>query len=141
MFHLAALFATMIGMAQGRVSMVPRSSHHAGPLTQPAAKPVNLKPTQATQLKARRALGVAGASRSGGGGNAAVSEAATDKEWRALSGCDVFLANNGARVDITSLWREDERVVLAFGRSMVRPDCRCHDWRGALLAHQAGTAL
>lgn len=53
----------------------------------------------------------------GGGSDVAVNGDA----WQALSACQVYLASTGEKLGVTSLWSEEERVVLAFGRSMVSP--------------------
>lgn len=37
---------------------------------------------------------------------------------RQLQGCQVYLAGQPSPLDITSLWSEQDRVVLVFGRSM-----------------------
>lgn len=43
----------------------------------------------------------------------------TEDAWAALHGCKVFLASSGEEVRVTDVWdQEDDRVVLAFGRSM-----------------------
>lgn len=50
----------------------------------------------------------------------------------APQGCHVFLAGAQAPVDITSLWSEEERVVLVFGRSMGERGGRVIGWQRGL---------
>lgn len=62
----------------------------------------------------RRQVAAAAGGGSGGGGTVALRQDA----YEALQGCQVYLAGQPSPIDITSLWSEQDRVVLVFGRSM-----------------------
>lgn len=65
---------------------------------------------QRVQLR-RRTVAVAAGGSSGG-------VALQGDAFEALRGCEVYVASTGEKVDITNLWGDSDRVMLAFGRSM-----------------------
>ena len=108
-------------------------------LAAPAAACRAVQPTRSQSLRAAnvpqlRAAGVpAGAGRparrcsgtvvaAAAGGAAAVAPGNATEQladaWERLRGTQVFLVSTQQPVDITSLWGEGERAVVAFGRHM-----------------------
>jgi hypothetical protein len=41
-----------------------------------------------------------------------------EKEYQSLEGLEVWLTSTQSKVKVTELWKEDERCVLVFARSM-----------------------
>jgi len=41
-----------------------------------------------------------------------------EKEYQSLEGIEVWLTSTQSKVKVTELWKEDERCVLVFARSM-----------------------
>lgn len=64
-------------------------------------------------MRQRRAT-VAAATGGGSGGGVTLGRDA----YEALQGCEVYVASTQQKAGITSLWGVEDRVVLAFGRSM-----------------------
>lgn len=77
-----------------------------------ALTPARLRAGVAPQQRRTLAAGaVRGSSASTGG-------VRLDDAYGALQGCQLYIASSGERVSVTSLWGEQERALLVFGRSM-----------------------
>jgi hypothetical protein len=104
---------------------------------QPAGPTPGSNAARLPRRQARRSMSTSAAGGSSGGGGSAVT--VKQDAWQALSGCQVYLASTGEKLDVTSLWSEQERVVLAFGRSMVSLQ-RAPRWLSGSGSHAARTA-
>ena len=49
--------------------------------------------------------------------SSSTSAAAAEQQYAALAGLEVLSATDGSPVAVTSLWRDDQRAVVAFFRS------------------------
>jgi hypothetical protein len=65
-------------------------------------------------ILSRRASGIRLYASYGGDGYRPVGE----KEYQSLEGLEVWLTSTQSKVKVTELWKEDERCVLVFARSM-----------------------